>query len=103
MSLSNQDPKSIDETLIEGKLGQIIRKARALSEISIWLSDQLPRELAYRCRVLNITPPKLILAAQDSATAMQLRYRHWELMELIEKHPKLNAIKEIEIRICPET
>lgn len=97
--LAAKDPKSLNECLKEVSLQPLLVRVQQIQAIKAILASLLPASLAPHCHLLNIAEDTLTIGSDSSAFSMRLRYLSNDIMQAINRHPNLPAIKEVRVRV----
>jgi len=84
-------------------LDQVLERGRQLYRLSALVKEKLGPEFAPHTQVGNIRGNTLVLFVASTAWATRLRYQVPELLKHFAADQKLNRIREIKIRITPES
>ena len=99
--MSNQ---KIDDLLTSDQqrfstLQRLIRQSDAQAAATSEVRALLPEPMQKACRVLDSTPPRLVLACRSSAVATRLRFLAPDLLKTLKSLPQYAAVEEISVRV----
>lgn len=97
-------PRAITELLAEhfsGPLEQTIQRGKKLHQLTHWIHNLLPVDLAIHCHVLNLRNGSLIIACDSTVWATRLRYQIPALLETLRRDAGLSDLVDIQIRVQP--
>jgi hypothetical protein len=78
-----------------------IQRGKKLQQLSLWVQTALDPDLGSHCEVLNLRGNILILATDATVWATRLRYQLPTLLNVLQQHPPLKGLCDIQIRVKP--
>lgn len=100
-NIKKLDPITLDQVLDEAdsRLGWMIKKAQALSELDQLIQSMLEPPLDLHFQVINIDNDKLVLGADSPVWAGKLRLHTQELLARLSFHRRWQRIRHIEVKV----
>ena len=99
----HQSPASLRHILQHPSAGlkRCMHHAQLLNNLSAVVLPLLPKPLARHCQIVNWRNGVLIMGTDSAVWATRLRYLKPKIIHRLQRHPALQSIKDIMIRVQP--
>lgn len=78
-----------------------LERARQLHQLSSLITQCLDPAIAQHCQLANVRGDTLVIQSDSPGWASKLRYLGPQIINCLQQHQRLRAIKRIKVRVAP--